>query len=61
MTVRPPAVGALGGRPVVIVDDLVTTGASLAEAARALRVAGAEVIGAATVAATQRRSRHVYR
>lgn len=42
-------------RPVVLVDDLVTTGASLTEAARVLRGSGAEVLGAATVAATLRR------
>ena len=41
-------------RPTVLVDDLVTTGSSLSEAARVLRQAGVPLLGAATVAATER-------
>jgi len=41
--------------PVVLVDDLVTTGATLAGAAGSLRRAGVPVTAAATLAATRRR------
>lgn len=47
--------GRLAERRVVLIDDIVTSGATLRDAARALRAAGAHVVGAAAVAATPRR------
>lgn len=46
----------LRGRRCLIVDDIVTSGATIAEAARAIHAAGGRVVGAATIAATPRRA-----
>jgi predicted amidophosphoribosyltransferase len=46
----------LRGRRCLIVDDIVTSGSTIAEAARAIASVGGHVVGAATVAATPRRA-----
>ena len=48
-------VGGRRGRPVVVVDDIVTTGASLVASVGRLQAAGVRVVGAATVAAVELR------
>jgi predicted amidophosphoribosyltransferase len=56
LAVRPSAARLIRGAAVVVVDDLVTTGATFAAAADVLTRGGARVLGSAAVAATQRRS-----
>ena len=48
------ATASLAGRRLAIADDVMTTGSTLDEAARAIRAAGGEVVEAVTLAATPR-------
>lgn len=56
--VTPERMSAVRGQRVVLVDDVMTTGASMHEAARALRVMGAAHITGLVLARTEEREAH---
>ncbi|GAA0605210.1 hypothetical protein GCM10009547_03920 [Sporichthya brevicatena] len=56
LVARRGASAAMPGAAVVLIDDVLTTGATLSEAARALREAGIPVLGGAVVAAVLKRA-----
>jgi len=59
--VSPERVDIIRGRTVTIIDDVVTTGATMAEVARALTVAGAHRVQGLTLASVERRPRQTHR
>jgi predicted amidophosphoribosyltransferase len=57
LAVHAAAARRIASRPVVLVDDVMTSGSTLADAARAVREAGGNPVGAAVLAATRLRDR----
>lgn len=57
LAVRPAAAARLIQRPAILIDDVMTSGATLAEAARAIRTAGGQPVAAAVLAAAGLRNR----
>ena len=61
MRVNPGALDVIRGRRVTIVDDVITTGATVSEAARALWAAGAREVNAVALASVERAAHQTLR
>jgi predicted amidophosphoribosyltransferase len=59
--VLPDRAHTIRGRHVTVIDDVITTGATMAEVARALTVAGAISVQGVTIASVERRTRQTHR